>query len=139
VRLLHDDVFRRLCRARDLIHEQPAEPLTVPRLAREAGVSPCHFVRLFHGAFGQTPHRYLTDVRIERARRMLAADEASVTDVCLEVGFSSLGSFSALFSRRVGMPPSGYRKRVYQVRQMPGGLSRLYIPCCFLAGFGPCA
>jgi len=137
VKVLHDDVFRRLCRARDLVHERSAEPLTGARLARTAGVSRYHFLRLFRDAFGETPHRYLTRVRLERARKLLAADAGSVTDVCLEVGFSSLGSFSTLFARRVGMPPSGYRKKVYWVRDLPGGVSRLYIPACFLIGLGP--
>ncbi len=82
MKVLHDDVFRRLCRARDLIHEQCAEPLTVAQLARAAGVSPYHFLRLFREAFGETPHRYLTRVRLDRARKLLTADAASVTDVC---------------------------------------------------------
>ena len=135
--LLHDDVFRRLCRARDLMHERPGDRLTLAALARAAGISRFHFLRLFRDAFGQTPHQYLMRVRLERARKLLAADAASVTDVCMEVGFSSLGSFSALFAERVGLPPSGYRKKVYWVRGLPGGVARLYIPACFLIGLGP--
>ena len=92
MKVVHDDVFRRLCRARDLVHERSGEPLTVAQLARSAGVSRYHFLRLFRDAFGATPHQYLMRVRLERARKLLAADAASVTDVCMEVGFSSLGS-----------------------------------------------
>ena len=137
MKAVHDDVFRRLCRARDLVHERSAEPLTVAQLARSAGVSRYHFLRLFRDAFGATPHQYLMRVRLERARKLLAADAASVTDVCMEVGFSSLGSFSLLFAKRVGLPPTGYRKKVYWVRELPGGVARLYIPSCFLIGLGP--
>ena len=137
MKVVHDDVFRRLCRARDLVHERSREPLTVAQLARSAGVSRYHFLRLFRDAFGATPHQYLMRVRLERARKLLAADAASVTDVCMEVGFSSLGSFSSLFAKRVGLPPTGYRKKVYWVRELPGGVSRLYIPSCFLIGLGP--
>jgi AraC-like DNA-binding protein len=137
VRVLHDDVFRRLCRARDLIHDRCSEQLTLPQLARAAGISRYHFLRLFRDAFGSTPHQYLVRVRLERARKLLAADAASITDVCMDVGFSSLGSFSTLFAKRVGVPPSGYRRRVYWVRELPGGISRLYIPGCFLFGIGP--
>jgi AraC-like DNA-binding protein len=96
-----------------------------------------HFVRRFRDAFGATPHQYLMRIRLDRARKLLTADAASVTDVCMDVGFSSLGSFSTLFARRVGVPPSSYRRRVYWVRELPGGVSRLYIPACFLIGLGP--
>lgn len=137
MKVLHDDVFRRLCRARDLVHERCSEPLTVAQLARTAGVSRYHFLRLFRDGFGETPHQYLVRVRLERARKLLAADAASVTEVCMEVGFSSLGSFSALFAKRVGLPPSGYRKKVYWVRGLPGGIPRLYVPACFLVRLGP--
>jgi AraC-like DNA-binding protein len=137
VRILQDDAFRRVCRARDLIHDRCAEPLTLAQLARTAGMSRYHFLRLFRDAFGATPHQYLMRVRLERARKLLAADTASVTDVCMDVGFSSVGSFSTLFAKRVGIPPSSYRRRVYWVRELHGGISRLYIPACFLIGLGP--
>src|SRR4051812_23042787 len=95
----------RLLRARDAIHARPGAPLSIATLAREAALSPFHFPRLFRAAFGETPHQYLTGVRLERAKRLLL-DGAPVTDVCLQVGFSSLGSFSALFAKRVGAPPT---------------------------------
>jgi AraC-like DNA-binding protein len=113
-RLLHNDVFIRLCRARDFFHAHHAESLFLADLASEAAISPYHFLRLFREAFGATPHQYLIDVRIERAKTLLAAEHGSVTDVCLDVGFSSLGSFSALFARRVGRSPSDWRHRTWQ-------------------------
>src|SRR5687767_1791369 len=91
-RLLHDDVFRRLCRARDEIHARHGEPLSLAGLARAAGLSRFHFLRCFREAFGATPHEYLTRVRISHAKRLLGgpSPSASVTEVCLDVGFSSL-------------------------------------------------
>src|SRR3954449_5283622 len=113
--MVHDDSFRRLLRARDAIHARYAEPLDLRALAREAALSPYHFLRLFRDAFGTTPHQYLTRVRLEAAKRLLLAD-APVTEVCFEVGFQSLGSFSALFARRIGAPPSAFRRRVHHFR-----------------------
>ena len=132
---LDQDTRRRLSRARDLLE---AEDLpAIPVVARRAGVSPCHFIRLFEAAFGTTPHRYRSAARLARARRLLASGVA-VTDVCLEVGFSSLGSFSDLFARRVGAPPSAYRRRTRAFVTVPGRLpAELYPGCLSLMGCLP--
>src|SRR6185503_13036701 len=107
----HAPIFlSRLCRARDRLREMDGEPLTIDAVAREAAVSPFHFIRQFQALFGETPHQYRIRARLERAKELLASSDYSVTDVCMEVGFSSLGSFSDLFARRVGMPPSVYRR-----------------------------
>jgi AraC-like DNA-binding protein len=135
-RLVADDIFRRLCRARDVMHAQHAERLTLAGLAREAGVSRYHFLRLFRDAFGATPHEYLTRVRLGRAKKLLAGDSHSVTDVCLDVGFSSLGSFSTLFAERFGCPPSAWRRHFWQVAWSPEGVLPLTIPWCFATGYG---
>jgi AraC-like DNA-binding protein len=134
--LLHNDVFIRLCRARDYLHAHHAEPLSLADLASQAAISPYHFLRLFREAFGATPHQYLIDVRIERAKALLAVGHGSVTDVCLDVGFSSLGSFSALFARRVGRSPSEWRRRTWQVAKETYGLAPLAIPWCFWNHYG---
>jgi AraC-like DNA-binding protein len=121
--LLRHEGFRRLCRARDLL-QQPDDPApTIEDLAREVGISPFHFIRQFEAVFGLTPHQYRIQARLERARHLLAAGQQSVTDVCMEVGFSSLGSFSALFTRRFGETPSAYRRRVRAADLTPGCLS----------------
>jgi len=129
--MLHQDTVIRLLRARDAIHARYPEPLSLAQLAREAALSPFHFLRLFRAAFGRTPHQYLTQVRLEAAKRLLL-DDAPVTDVCFEVGFQSLGSFSALFARRVGAPPSAFRRRIHA---WPYGPQRLYIPNCYVQAF----
>lgn len=136
--LVHDDVLRRLCRARDLMRAQHAEPLRLDLLAREAGLSRFHFLRTFRDAFGMTPHEYLTRVRLDRAKQLLAADEGSVTSVCFDVGFRSVGSFSTLFAERVGCPPSAWRKHVWQVTQAITS-PPIVVPWCFFARFDAAA
>ena len=100
----------RLRRARDLMDRDYAKPLDVPALARVALMSPGHFSRSFRAAFGETPYSYLMTRRIERAKALLRDGRLSVTEVCLEVGCTSLGSFSARFTELVGMPPSAYKR-----------------------------
>jgi AraC-like DNA-binding protein len=128
--LVHPDSFRGLCRARDLLRDLDAPALSVPAVARAAAISPYHFIRQFHAVFGVTPHQMRIQARLDRARELLERDRASVTDVCLEVGFSSVGSFSSLFTRRVGTPPSAYRRTQVQVpadliAMVPGCLGAL--------------
>jgi AraC-like DNA-binding protein len=100
-----------LRRARDTIDREYAQPLDVPALARVALMSTGHFSRSFRAAFGETPYGYLMTRRIERAMALLRRGDLSVTEVCFEVGCSSLGSFSARFSELVGESPSAYRAR----------------------------
>src|ERR1041384_567877 len=102
---------RRLLRARDAMDRAYAEPLDVPALARIAHVSEAHFTRTFRATFGETPHRYLQRRRVERSMFMLRETRRSVTDICLDVGFSSLGTFSRTFRDIVGQSPTVYRQR----------------------------
>jgi AraC-like DNA-binding protein len=100
-----------LRRARDLMDRDYARPLDVPAMARAALMSPAHFSRQFRAAYGETPYGYLMTRRIERAKALLRRGDRSVTEVCLEVGCTSLGSFSARFTEIVGESPSAYRAR----------------------------
>jgi AraC-like DNA-binding protein len=100
---------RHLLRARDLADSQYGEPLDLRVLAREAHVSPRHFSRSFRRIFGETPHQYLISRRLERSRHLLRTTELSVAEICLEVGFSSVGSFTTTFTRRVGVSPTTFR------------------------------
>jgi AraC-like DNA-binding protein len=106
-----EDMNRRMLRARDAMDRHYAEPLDVPALARIAYVSPAHFSRTFRATFGETPHRYLQRRRVERAMFLLRSCDRSVTEICLEVGFTSLGTFSRTFRDVVGESPSEYRAR----------------------------
>src|SRR5919205_2951717 len=102
---------RRMLRARDAMDRAYAQPLDVPALARIAHVSPAHFTRTFRATFGETPHRYLQRRRIERAMFFLRTTDRSVTDICFDVGFSSLGTFSRTFRDIVGESPTAFRQR----------------------------
>ena len=104
-----EETNRRMLRARDLMDRSYAEPLDVPLLARAAHVSASHFARTFKETFGETPHRYLQRRRVERAMYLLRETDASVTEICLLVGFTSLGTFSRTFRDVVGASPSEYR------------------------------
>jgi len=121
--LIRHEGFRRLCRARDLLQQLDEPAPTIEELAREVNISPFHFIRQFEAVFGVTPHQYRIQVRLDRARRLLAASPQSVTDVCMEVGFSSLGSFSTLFKHRFGETPSAFRRRVRTADLSPGCLT----------------
>jgi AraC-like DNA-binding protein len=100
-----------LRRARDLIDREYERPLDVPALARAAFMSPSHFSRQFRATYGETPYSYLMTRRIERAKALLRRGDVSVTEACMAVGCTSLGSFSARFTELVGEPPSAYRAR----------------------------
>ena len=110
---------RRLLRARDAMDRSYAEPLDVAALARIALMSEAHFIRTFRGTFSETPHRYLQRRRVERAMFLLRQTDRPVTDVCLDVGFASLGTFSRTFRGIVGESPSAYRARGRQATGVP--------------------
>src|SRR5262245_19144052 len=103
-----DDALSYACA---LIEANYDRPLNVDDIAASVHYSPFHFIRIFRTAYAQTPHQYLLHRRIEKAKELLAATNQSVTDICLAVGFESLGSFSTLFHRHVGRPPQHYRRR----------------------------
>ncbi|CAL9413709.1 hypothetical protein SUDANB171_01705 [Streptomyces sp. enrichment culture] len=108
-----DDLVR-LRQARDRMDRDYAEPLDVPALARGALMSPGHFSRSFRAAYGETPYSYLMTRRIERAKALLRRGDLSVTEVCMAVGCTSLGSFSTRFTQLVGESPSAYRARGHE-------------------------
>ena len=108
-----------LRRARDLIDRDYAKPLDVPTMAERAFMSPAHFSRQFRAAYGETPYSYLMTRRIERAMALLRSG-ASVTDACMAVGCTSLGSFSSRFTEVVGVTPTVYRSGTHEaVMAMP--------------------
>jgi|SRR5207302_11235363 len=130
--LLKPDTYMRLMRAREFIDHSYHLPLDLEQISRAACLSRFHFLRLFRTAFNKTPHQYLTHRRIEKAKELLSSSALTVTDVCFEVGFESLGSFSSLFHKHVGHPPVTYRAIVYE-RKIE---ARRRIPGCFLIMHG---
>jgi AraC-like DNA-binding protein len=116
-----------LRRARDLMDREYARPLDVPALARVALMSTAHFSRQFRAAYGETPYSYLMTRRIERAKALLRRGDLTVTEVCLAVGCTSLGSFSARFTEVVGESPSAYRARCHSgSAAIPSCLAKLW-------------
>jgi AraC-like DNA-binding protein len=128
-RAVTTELLPHLRRARDHIDARFADELDLGRLARVAGVSKYHFARSFEVAYGETPMRYLTRRRIERAQDLLRSANLTITEICVLVGFSSLGSFSARFSELVGESPTAYRSRWAAT----GGP---HIPGCYLFMWG---
>ena len=117
--------LRSLRLARDRMDREFAQPLTVAALAATAAMSPSHFSRRFLAVYGETPYAYLMTRRIERAMALLRRGDLSVTDVCFEVGCSSLGTFSSKFTELVGVPPSVYRREAEQsTAGMPSCVSK---------------
>ncbi len=110
-----------LRRARDLIDREYARPLNVDEIARAALMSSAHFTRQFRAAYGETPYAYLMTRRIERAKALLRRGDRTVTEVCLEVGCASLGSFSARFTELVGETPTAYRARDHSALENVSG------------------
>ena len=122
------DLQERLWRARRYIDEQYQMPLNLTEMSRQACLSQYHFLRLFRQTFATTPHQYLIQRRIAEAKQLLRLRSLSVTDVCFEVGFESLGSFSSLFRKHVGTAPALYRRREREALSKVHG--------CFVAIFG---
>lgn len=128
-------LLQRLVRARDYLHAEAATSPTLADLAQQAGLSRAHLAREFASTFGAPPHRYLVQLRIDRAKRALAAG-ARVTDVCYELGFESLGSFSSSFTRHTGMSPRRWQQRSRPFVQSLG-IPMLFVPACYLPHPGP--
>jgi AraC-like DNA-binding protein len=124
------DLRERLWRARKFIDECYDQPLDLAEISKQACLSRYHFLRLFRETFDTTPRQYLIKRRIDKAKELLRAPSLSVTEVCFEVGFQSLGSFSALFHARVGHAPINYRQRERE--------SLNKVPSCFIQMFGLC-
>src|ERR671910_1060201 len=128
---MHPQTRRDLREARDFMRHAYGHPVNLPDISAHANLSPYHFLRVYKQAYGETPHEFLTRLRIERAKTLLARGSHNVTEACFEVGFSSLGSFSNLFAYRVGLSPSEYRRYARSCISVPSSLRPLFVPSCF--------
>jgi AraC-like DNA-binding protein len=117
---------RRMLRARDAMDRDYAEPLDISKLAKIAIVSEAHFIRTFRATFGETPHRYLQRRRVERAMFLLRETDRSVSEICLEVGFTSLGTFGRTFKQIVGESPTSYRNGAADLRAVPACFAKAW-------------
>src|SRR5579863_5296687 len=124
--------FTRLLRARNYLGASYRDRVPLENAAREACLSPFHFNRVFTRAFGETPHEFVTRMRIEEAKKMLLAEDQSVTDICFDLGYESLGSFSTRFRSLTGLSPATFRR---EARVAFGGFAShwplYYIPACY--------
>ena len=117
--MLTKDRLIRLCKARDQLRDVHDAELSIDYVAKTAAMSRFHFIRQFRAVFGETPAQFRTRARLERAKHLLVHGEDSITDICMAVGFSSLGSFSTLFARRFGRAPSTYRQELIGSTERP--------------------
>lgn len=117
---------RDLAQLREFIDRHFAKQLTVEMLAARCGLSAFHFIRAFRATFGTTPHQYVRDRRLERARELLVTTALPITEICDQIGFQSLGSFSSLFRRVTGEPPAEYRAKRRKNVYIPGCFVRMY-------------
>jgi AraC-like DNA-binding protein len=122
--------YRRLVKAKMFIDQHYTEQIDLNNIADEAYFSKFHFIRMFKNSYGKTPHQYLISLRIERSMELLAQDNA-VTDICYEVGFESLASFSRLFKRMTGFTPTAYAVQQQEIRARKMCLPLSFIPGCF--------
>jgi AraC-like DNA-binding protein len=117
---------RRMLRARDAMDRDYAQPLDIAALAAIAYVSEAHFIRVFKATFGETPHRYLQRRRVERAMFLLRETDRSITEISLDVGFNSLGTFTRTFTEIVGDPPTTYRWRAADLSAVPACFTKAW-------------
>ena len=115
-----------MLRARDAMDRDFAEQLDIATLARIAHSSQAHFIRTFRATFGETPHRYLQRRRVERAMFLLRETDREVGEICLDVGFTSLGSFGRTFRRIVGLSPTAYREGSSDLGRVPACFARAW-------------
>lgn len=129
------DIYKRVANAKMYMDDNLHEPIGLELVSRQACFSPFHFHRLFTRIYQKTPHEYLTQARIEAAKRMLKKDTASITQVCSNVGFESLGSFSTLFKKKNGLSPQEYRNKQQERQKAVDAQPRSFIPHCLISHF----
>jgi AraC-like DNA-binding protein len=129
---LHEDVLRRISVVRERMHDESHSELRIDQLARLACLSEQHFVRVFRAAYGLTPGRYLGALRIAHAKRLLSHG-VPVTEVCMSVGYTSLGTFSRRFALETSLSPRAFQRHMRAFGAVPKRLAALYVPACYLA------
>ena len=131
---LHTEIYNRLITAKTFMDEHYYEPITLEQISQKAFLSRFHFHRLFSQVYRKTPHQYLTQRRMEKAKDLLEENK-TVTDVCNEVGFESLGSFSVLFKKEIGFAPQYYRNIAWLKKQQSLEQPKKVIPHCFIESY----
>lgn len=122
---------RKLRASRDYLLANYPEEFSLSTVAQFSNMSPFHFLRTFKKTYGETPNEFLIRLRIEEAKKLLITEHLSVSEVCQQVGYLSLGSFSSLFLKQVGMPPSQYRRKLWALSKEPFSFPSQAIPACY--------
>ena len=131
---LTPDIYQRIVTAKIYIDDNYHEPIDLALISQQAFLSRFHFHRLFRQVYRHTPHQYLTRKRLDRAKDLLAENKP-VTEVCNEVGFESIGSFSMLFKKEIGFAPTYYRNMAWLKQQQQKEQPKKFIPHCFIDGY----
>lgn len=126
------DVYKKIVMAKLYMDENFHESIDLDRISREACLSRYHFHRLFTRIYQRTPHQYLTRKRVEQARQWLVDKDITVSEICNNVGFESIGSFSVLFKKEIGYAPQYYRNQAWLKKQQALAQPRKFIPHCFI-------
>jgi AraC-like DNA-binding protein len=129
------DVYKKIVMAKVYMDRNFHEPIDLDRISREACLSRYHFHRLFTRIYRRTPHQYLTRKRVEQARQWLADKDLTISEICNNVGFESVGSFSVLFKKEIGFAPQYYRNQAWLKKQQSLQQPRSFIPHCFIDHF----
>ena len=129
------DMYERIIAAKIYIDDNFHQPIGLDQISREACISRFHFHRLFTKVYHQTPHRYLTQKRINLALKLLKEEKMTIREVCSSVGFESIGSFSVLFKREIGSAPLSYRRKVKKIMDQTREQPAKFIPGCFLGAY----
>ena len=132
---LTHDTYLRIVNAKLYIDENYHEPIDLEQVSKKAFISKFHFHRLFRRIYQKTPLEYITRKRIDKAKELLAANKP-VAEVCNEVGFESIGTFSALFKKEIGFPPTYYRNMAWLKKQEALQQPKKFIPGCFIDSYG---
>jgi len=132
--IIATELYERIVAAKLFIDENYQEPIDLDEISRQAFLSRFHFHRLFSRIYKKTPHQYLTLKRIDRAKQLLT-EEKTVSEICSEVGFESLGSFSMLFKKEMGFAPTYYRNMAWLKKQKEKEQPKAFIPHCFIESY----
>ncbi len=127
--------FKKLSLGRDFIADNYSAPFSLSNVAKSSHMSPYHFLRAFKKVYGETPNAFLIRLRIEKAKNILITENLSISEVCEQVGYISLGSFSTRFLEQVGMPPSLYRRKLWALSAEPFRYPSQAIPACYAYHF----
>jgi len=131
---LSSEIYKRIIAAKIYIDDNFNEPIDLDLISQQAFLSRFHFHRIFRQVYNKTPHQYLTGKRIDKAKSLLA-DNKSVNEVCNEIGFESVGSFSVLFKKEIGFAPTYYRNMAWLRKQQAKEHPKKFIPHCFIEGY----